>query len=574
MHTIIQALGGLVAVAALTPTVRGNVDYLIVGGGTAGLVLANRLTENPKVSVLVLEAGGDGLGNQNISDIGLIGAADGTQIDWQFHPAPLAFANNRSLGNAPRGKVLGGSSAINGDVFDRGDAREYDDWETLGNPGWNSESILTAGMKAERFFAPNASENIDFVLEEHGLYGNLATSYSNPAPPLHDTIISSVANAGGINTPDNDGGYVDGISHVTNARLPFNSTRATSATGYYFPFSSRSNFQVTLFVTVNKIVWKSTHAGNAVAAGVEYVDQKGVSHTVNATNVILSSGTWGSPAILERSGVGNATLLSSLGINSVIDLPGVGENLQERYLLETLAAMTFSINSSLPLNPVQPFLLNMESLQKTVGAENLTTVEALLDVKPPGLSDAQFNSNKRLYSQQVPWVEGYIALSTPPTGGSVLTWFGVNLHQQSRGSVHIVSTDVAILPEVQFNLLQSPLDTYVMAAAAKRIQQIVATPPLSDWIAGPISPPAGVTTIPDLEAYIRANVNIANHIIGTALMAPRNDGGVVDPYLKVYGTKNVYVVDASVIPVEPAAHLQGTVYALAERAAQLFKQSS
>ncbi|KAJ7091834.1 hypothetical protein C8R44DRAFT_891391 [Mycena epipterygia] len=568
MRTSTRLAGFLVGVCASTVQA---LDYVIVGGGTAGLVVANRLTANPSVSVMVLEAGGDGLGNINISDPTLIGAAWGTQVDWQFPTEPLLFDGNRSLGNSPRGKVLGGSSAINdivffGDVFDRGDAREYDEWLALGNTGWNARSIIAAGEKAEHFFAPKATDDIDYTLMDHGLSGNIATSYNSAAPAIHDDIISSVVNAGGRKTADNDGGNVNGIAHVTNARLPSNSTRSTSATGYYFPYSYRKNFQVTLNVVVNKILWSSTASGSAVASGVEYVDRHGATHTISATTVILSAGTWGSPPILERSGVGAAKFLKSLGIKSVVDLPGVGENLQE----QIMAPMVWSLNTSLSLNVVTPFLLNMESLQTTLGSDSLATLESLLNFKPPNLSDALYNAHKSLYNKSAPWIEEYVSVSTPAFGPSVLTWIPVNLHPLSRGSVHIVSTNGTEYPSIQYNLFQSLLDTYVLAAAAQRIQSIVSTPPISNWITGPISPAAGVTSIEDLEAFARANVATTNHIIGTALMGPLEDGGVVDASLKVYGTKNVYVIDASVVPIEPAAHLQATVYAVAERAAALF----
>ncbi|GLB33264.1 putative GMC oxidoreductase family protein [Lyophyllum shimeji] len=543
-------------------------DYLIVGGGTAGLVLANRLSEDPNVSVLVLEGGGDGLGNVNISDFRLVGAAWGTDIDWQFPTQPLKYANNRTLTPGPRGKVLGGSSAINGDVFDRGDAREYDQWEVLGNTGWNFNSLFPAGQKSEHFYPPPADSDIEYVLSHHGTTGNVATSYSRNAPPIHDAIISSVANSGGFKSSDLEGGNATGIAHVTNARLPSNDTRATSATAYYFPYSYRPNFQVILHATATRILWSSTDEENAVASGVEYVDQSGVTRTASGKTVVLSAGTWGSPPILERSGVGNATYLSSLGIKSVVDLPGVGENLSE----QTLVPMQWQLNSSLPLGDVTPFLLNVESVQTTVGPANLATAESLLNAPPPNLSPALYDAHKRLYQNHTTWVEDYIAVSTPAEGPSVLVMYPVNLHPLSKGSVHIVSSNGLEYPKIEYNFFQNPFDLFLMAAGCARAQKIVSTPPLSDWVVAPIAPAANVTTIDALQDYVRANAAYTNHIIGTALMGPRQDGGVVDPNLKVYGTNNVYVVDASVIPIEPAAHLQGTVYAFAEHAASLFQQ--
>ncbi|KAG6811803.1 hypothetical protein H0H92_005726, partial [Tricholoma furcatifolium] len=314
-----------------------------------------------------------------------------------------------------------------------------------------------------------------------------------------------------------------------------------------FPYSYRPNLQVLLYSTVTQIEWVSiprVTSGQAIANGVQYVDSDGTTHTASANTVILSAGTWGSPPILERSGIGNATYLSSLGIQSVVDLPGVGENLSE----QTLLPMQWQLNASLAC-PGDPFLLNT----------------------PEGLSDALWDMHKALFAQGAPWVEGYIVISTPADGPSILTWYPVNLHPLSRGSVHIVSSNGTEYPEIQYNFFQNPFDLYVMAASAQRVQQIVSTPPLSDYIAAPITPAAGVTSLEDLS-YVQAEASYTNHIMGTALMAPQEIGGVVDSNLKVYGTQNVYVVDASVIPLEPAAHLQATVYAVAERAAELFTQ--
>ncbi|KAG6807494.1 hypothetical protein H0H92_007279, partial [Tricholoma furcatifolium] len=341
----------LAVAAALAQSAAAATDYLIVGGGTAGLVLANRLTEDPSVSVMVLEAGGDGLGNVNISDISLIGAAWGTYIDWQFLTQPLYYANDRQLNPSPRGKVIGDSSAINGDVHERGDQLEYDQWETLGNTGclfdvekrnFNSLFNVSKGLN-EAFSPPTSSENIEYA----------------------------VVKTGGYLSPDQAGGNVTDIAHVTNARLASNNTRATS---------------------ISRLT-----GGNAIASGVEYVDGNGYTQTANATIVILSGGPQGSPPILKCSGIGNATYLTSLGIDSVVDLPGVGENMNE----QTLVAMQGQLNASIP-RPGDLFLLNVESLQTTLGAGNLSTLESLLNATPDNLQPALWDMHKRLYAEAAP----------------------------------------------------------------------------------------------------------------------------------------------------------------------------
>ncbi|KAI0030609.1 hypothetical protein K488DRAFT_72051 [Vararia minispora EC-137] len=566
MSTLIRSSGLLATLVSCASSVHA-LDYLVVGGGTGGLAIANRLTENPNTSVLVLEAGGDGLGNANISSLALVGAAWGTDIDWQFPTEPLP--NGVSIGKVPRGKVLGGSSAINGAVFSRGDRRDYQLWEAAGNPGWNANNILAASFKSEHFYPPPANWSIEYVTSDHGNSGPVATSFGNPAPPIQQDMINSVVNYGGKQSPDLAGGHVDGMAWVTHARLPSNQTRATSATAYYFPYSYRPNFKVSLYSQATRIIWKSTANGNAVAAGVEYVDQSGATHVVNASTVILSAGVWGSPPILERSGVGNKTLLASLGINSVVDLPGLGENMVE----QPIVPMLYALNTTLPLNSVSPLLLNLESLQETFAkGGDLAKLQSLF-VKPANMPDAIFNMYKTLYSEGAAWFEGYTLPVIQAGQPTIIAWYSGLGRPLSTGSVHINSTDGLAYPAIQYNWWTSPFDVYATAVAAQRIQNFTSTPPFSDWIAARIAPPASVVSIDDFSAYVQAAGTQGNHPIGSAAMLPRADGGVVDPNLKVYGTANVYIIDASVIPAQPSGHPQAHVYAFAERAAQLFAAS-
>ncbi|KAI0030895.1 hypothetical protein K488DRAFT_87344 [Vararia minispora EC-137] len=564
MSALVRTSGLFVTLFSFTSSVWAT-NYLIVGGGTGGLALANRLSEDPSVSVLVLEAGGDGLGNANISDIALVGAAWGTDIDWQFPTEPLPNPPGRSIGVVPRGKVLGGSSAINGDVYTRGDARDYNQWAELGNPSWNSWAFLSASFKNEKFYAPPNNWTIDYISSYHGHSGLIPTSFSAAAPPIHHTIVDSVVAYGGKQSPDNEGGHVDGISWATNARLPSNATRATSATGYYFPFSYRKNLQVKLYSQATKIIWKSTR-GIAVAAGVEYVDQSGNTHVANADKVILSGGVWGSPPILERSGIGNKTLLASLGIQSVVDLPGVGENMQE----QPIVPMLYALNASLSLGQLTPFLLNLESLQETFAkGGDIKKLESLF-VKPANMNRNIFQIYKNLYQESAAWFEGYIqVLNSGST--TLLAWYAALGRPLSTGSCHITSTNGTAYPAVQYNWYTQEFDTYATAVAAQRIQNFTTTAPLSNWIAARVAPPANVVSLDDFESYVVESCTQGNHPVGTATMAPRADGGVVDNNLKVYGTSNVYVVDASVIPVQPSGHPQAHVYAIAELAATLFK---
>ncbi|KAI0030617.1 hypothetical protein K488DRAFT_87620 [Vararia minispora EC-137] len=565
MSTLIRTSGLLAALVSCASSVRATTDYLIVGGGTAGLALANRLTEDPRTSVLVLEAGGDGLGNVNISSLALVGAAWGTDIDWKFPTEPLP--NGVSRGVVSRGKVLGGSSAINGAVFSRGDRRDFDLWAAAGNPGWATSDVFAASFKSEHFYPPPANWSIDYVGRDHGYDGLIPTSYGNPAPPIQQDMIASVVNYGGSHSKDLAGGHVDGMAWITHSRLPSNQTRATSATAYYFPFSYRKNFKVSLYSQATRIIWKSTGDGNAVAAGVEYVDKSGATHVAKASKVILSGGVWGSPPILERSGVGNKTLLNSLGIKSVVDLPGVGEHMTERPIIP----MYFALNTSLPLAAPSPLLMNLESLQETFAeGGDIAKLESLF-VKPDNMAEPVFNIHKTLYNERAAWFEGYTLPINQAGQPTIIAWYAGLGRPLSSGSVHINSTDGLAYPLIQYNWWNSEFDVYATAVAAQRIQNITSTPPFSDWISARIAPPASVVTLDDFIAYVPVSAEQGNHPVGSAVMLPRKDGGVVDPNLKVYGTANVYVVDASIIPAEPSGHPQAVVYAIAERAAELFK---
>ncbi|KAI0036286.1 hypothetical protein K488DRAFT_82238 [Vararia minispora EC-137] len=567
MLSSLGASGTLAALFFCASSVRATVtDYVIVGGGTGGLALANRLTENPRVSVLVLEAGGDGLGNVNISDLALVGASWGTDVDWQFPTETLPVPPGRNIGKVPRGKVLGGSSAINGAVYTRGDTRDFVQWAALGNPSWGPTDFFAASFKNEEFFPPPKNWSIDYIYSDHGHNGLLPTSFGNPAPPIQDAIINSVVAYGGRHSLDNEGGHPDGVAWATHARLPSNATRATSATGYYFPFSYRKNFQVKLFSQATRIIWKSTR-GTPVAAGVEYVDQNGNTQVANATTVVLCGGVWGSPPILERSGVGNKTLLASLGIKSVVDLPGVGENMVE----QTAAPMVYAFNTTLPLDSVTPLLLNGESLQETfTKGGDLAKLESLF-VKPDNMAEPIFQAYQKLYQQGTTWVVGLTNLIQQPGQPTLLAWFGGVARPLSSGSCHITSSDGLAYPAVQYNWFTSEFDIYAASVTLQRIHNFTTVPPLSDWISARIAPPPNVTSLDDIGTYFIENCVQGDHPIGTAAMIPRQDGGVVDNNLKVYGTANVYVVDASVMPFQPTGYPHAHVYAIAERAAELFK---
>ncbi|KAH9479094.1 GMC oxidoreductase family protein Mala s 12 [Psilocybe cubensis] len=570
----------------VTPDQRSSsYDYVIIGGGLAGLVLASRLSEDSSKTVLVLEAGpnGDAVPTKlNVPSStyydSLLGSAP---YDWVYKTVPQPNAGNRNLA-LPRGKVLGGSSAVNGMYLVRPAKSEVDAWSTLIAPNdktaaetWNWDNFFPALKEFEIFTPPlpdvQSVAGMKYDPASHGTSGKVHATYPAYMVPISSTWLPSLAGAGIPTSPDTYSGNNLGGMFALTAENPSNWTRSYSKSAYIDPLPPRSNLHIITDATVEKIVFADNVVeGDRVASAVQF--STGAGTPVLSVNVnkeaILCGGTYGSPHVLLLSGVGPKDVLDGAKVPVQNELPGVGQHLSDH--LQSVEFNSF-VNSGIAY----------------VNGSRLFNGDANFAAFLDGINGALDSSASTLVpSQYSPVVEGYktvyktVASNTYPTTGLIEILFSINspgvvniqvgLQQPlSRGRVYITSPSVYDPPLIDPQYFSHPADITVMRQAIRLVREIAQQAPLSDSLAGEVRPGADVNSDEDIENFLRGAVGTEYHPAGGCAMLPKDQGGVVDAKLKVYGLSNVRVVDASVFPVTFSAHLMTPTYALAEVAADI-----
>ncbi|KAF5021016.1 hypothetical protein F66182_6947 [Fusarium sp. NRRL 66182] len=551
-------ISGLVASTSATAT-TGTYDYIIVGGGTAGGALAARLSLGlPKLKILLLEAGTAALDDVRINVPGMRGAILGTSHDWNFSSVAQPGLEGRSI-SVNRGKVLGGSSAMNFLCYDRAASAEYDAWEELGSPGWNWDTMIRGMTKSENFTGNDG--------DVHGRTGPIKSTYNRIVPDVLKPWQSTVNKLG---VPINDGGSLGGdpvgvMLQPTNIDVT-NYTRSYSANSY-LP-KAGPNLTVRTNTHVAKVLF--SRGKGLVATGVALQDGS----TIRARKeVVLSAGSIQSPGLLELSGIGQTALLDKAGIKSLLHLPGVGENYQDHlrtsntYKLkegyESFDPMIFDSEGALAKKQFNLWLQN-----KISWYDYTSSAYAFLNWAHIGnetgklltsLANDGFSSNGT--------VANYVGAAGYP-GGKFITIFSSIMHPMSRGSVHINPQAPRGAPVIDLNYLNNEYDVRALGEGAKFARKVAETEPLRSVWEAETEPGPNVTTDEQFRDFAVKTVNSFYHPIGTCAMLPEKDGGVVDSNLRVHGTRNLRVVDASIIPVQLSGHIQTAVYGIAETAAQ------
>ncbi|KAJ7174747.1 hypothetical protein C8R46DRAFT_1214924 [Mycena filopes] len=549
-------------------------DYVIVGGGATGLSLAVLLSEDPTKSVAVLEAGASGIGNPNITNLRLNSNNFGTANDWQFVTVPQVDVGNRSQAQV-QGKVLGGGSAINSGMYLRGNKEEYDALETLGATGWNWDSMFSAVKKSEHFHPPSQTEVEALGLTDtpafHGFEGPISVAIQavDVSHFFPEYAVPTLKNLGHEMNPDPNGGFHNGPSWDFLTILPDSSTRSYAVSGYYLPVINRTNLHVMTESQGSKIIWaaQKNHGGLITATGVEYVvfDESG-----SAKNVILSGSALNTPKILELSGIGDPAVLASVGIDVLVDLPGVGANLCNQPI--TTASYLLKNGTVNAGNAIRSAIIDIQPFSGYLSPEDLQRSEELLETKPELLSDAQFRVMKEQIKAGVPQMEFAWNVVADANNVTTLTFDRLILVKPlSRGTVHINSADPLVPPVIDPKYLSAPHDKFAFAKGVQYTRTIVNTEPLKSIVVGPILPDATVQTDEDFVNYVNTKSVSEHHFVGTSAMVPRSKGGVVDPSLLVYGTSNVRVADLSIIASLPGIHTVSLAYMVAERAAEIIR---
>ncbi|GJC81557.1 glucose oxidase [Colletotrichum liriopes] len=578
-------LSGAAAAAVRFTNSTNNHDYVIVGGGTSGLALANRLSEDPAVSVLIIEAGGSVFDNVNVTNPNGYGLAFGTDIDFAFQTTNQTHGGGL-VQTMRAAKALGGTSTINGMAYTRAEASQIDAWEQLGNKGWNWDALFPYYLRSEHFQTPEPARQVaghlDYEAELHGEDGPLLTgwTYGQTNGTIPTVLNSTFQNLGLHWNEDVNGGNMVGFSVFPRTVDQEQAVREDAARAYYYPYQNRTNLKVLLNTSAQKLTWKN--ATVPTAEGVEIVSADGSSSIVKARKeVILSAGALVSPLLLELSGIGRPAVLKQHGIETVVNLPTVGENLQDQ--------MNNGLSFDMKNYTVDGTLTTVAYPSVAHIFDNAEEVAAQIKEALPAYAAtvASVNGNVTRAADlleffEMQWslvFESQIPVAEVLVNAAEGTWSSEywGLLPFARGSIHIgeSSTSNAIINPNYFLL---DWDLLEQVQIAKFIRKLYGTAPFSTFAGAETRPGVDVVAEDDgiegWESYIKGNYRSNFHPVGTAAMMPREKGGVVDANLKVYGTSNVRVVDASVLPFQVCGHLVSTLYAVAERAADLISESS
>ena len=521
-------------------------DYIIVGAGSAGCVLANRLSENPKHEVLLLETGGSDKSIFIKMPTALSIPMNTDKYAWQFNTEKEPYLNNREM-HCPRGKVLGGSSSINGMVYVRGHAKDFDEWEAHGAEGWNYQACLPYFQKAETWYKGNDAYR--------GGNGELGVNNGNEMKnPLYTAFIKAGEQAGYDITSDYNGKQQEGFGpmHMTVK----DGVRSSASREYLDPVKSRKNLTIVTGALVTKVVLE-----DKVAKGVEYV-VNGKTETAAASNeVILSAGSIGSPHILQLSGIGDKDILKKAGIEVKHHLPGVGQNLQDHleFYFQYKCKQPITLNRKLGLISKgligARWLLNRSGLGATNHFESCAFIRSKADVQWP---DIQYH---------------FLPAAIRYDGKSAFDGDGFQVHvghnkPKSRGSVTLQSANPTVPPKILFNYLQHPDDIEGFRACVRLTREIIAQSAFDDFRDGEIQPGEHIQTDEEIDAFVREAVESAYHPSCSCKMG-EDEMAVVDSQTNVHGIEGLRVVDSSIFPTIPNGNLNAPTIMVAEKAADI-----
>jgi choline dehydrogenase len=528
-------------------------DYIVVGAGSAGAAVANRLSANPANKVLLLEAGAPNHPWTRIP-VGYARMIANPAANWLYSSEPEPATNGRRL-PVPRGKLLGGSSAINGLAFVRGQAQDFDTWAQMGNQGWSYQDVLPFFRRMERY----ESGGDDTY---RGRHGPLRVTNPPPADPLFAGIIKAAEQVGIRHNPDYNGQAQDGIamSQATISR----GRRMSTAACYLAPARKRRNLHIQTNALTQALV-----LDGARCIGVRYTVAGDLREVRAAREVVVSAGSINSPQLLELSGIGQPERLQALGIAVRHGLPGVGENLRDHYAPRTrwaVGAKGISFNErgrGLGLvGQALRYALSGKGMLGMVGAPMRAFVRSRDGLEAPDLL--------------LGWVP---MLTEPGPKGPVVsaqpgfTCYAHPMRPESKGHIHIRSVDPAAPPAIHFNFLSSPVDADLTVRAIRIAQAIMRAPALESWRLTELAPGPDRVTDDEIIDWVRGAAETTYHPVGTCKMGS-DPMAVVDARLRVHGITGLRVADASIMPTLTSGNTNAPSIMIGEKAADMVLQDA
>jgi len=521
-------------------------DFIIVGAGSAGCVLADRLSASGKHRVLLLEAGGEDKYFWIHIPLGYGKLFTDPRVNWMYQTAPEPELNNRRVAQ-PRGKVLGGSSSINGLLYIRGQRQDFDHWRQLGNVGWSFEDVLPYFKKSE--------DQQRGQSDLHGAGGPLSVQDQVEPHEVCDAFIKACQETGIPRNDDFNGASQEGAGYFQATMRK--GRRWSTAKAYLKPARSRQNLTVVTRALTKRVLFE----GNA-ASGVEYRHQGRDVVARARGEVVLSAGAFGSPQILQLSGIGPGALLREHGIAVLRDRPSVGTDLQDHLQ----ARMLYRVSRPVTLNDV----VNRFDRKIAAGLRYFLFRKGPMAVSA-GYAGGFFRTDPRL---ETPDVQAHLLLfSADRPGGNLHPWPGMTasicqLRPESRGWVRIKSADPAEAPEIRLNYLATDGDKRTMVEGLKLLRRIMAAPALKPYVAEERDPGPGVADDAGLLGFIRARGTTIFHPTTSCRMGI-DQAAVVDPQLRVNGVGRLRVVDASIMPTVVSGNTNAATIMIGEKAADL-----